>query len=289
MKRNIEEIFEKNIRIMDGIGKAIIYSREGRYENMLLEIGEISEDITYIADTIMKEREYFDLVSVDSVAEMLQGILEAKYNEDFVLLADLLELQMESFIYNVQNYIMNKEDLFMFQEEDYDRRLSLLKQRLKDSVQWEEELKEELNPSRLLKDGYRVEFTSCGLMTLAAKDGKGVAHYLHTNHKISQEAFLLARSWVQGDAKVYILYGLGLGYHVRELLKLKPNAVIEIFESDMNILKLCCAFSHIEDVLLNHNVSVVYDPDGQQYEQRKQHSNGSEKICIHYPSYCRSN
>ena len=127
MKESISAVFHKNIRIMDGIGKAILATREGDYESTVLSVGDISEDITFVCDTIMKNREYFQLVSVESIAEMLEGILKAIHDQEFILLADLLELQMESFIYNVQNFIMNKEDLFLYEESVYHKQIGLLK------------------------------------------------------------------------------------------------------------------------------------------------------------------
>jgi hypothetical protein len=272
---------------MEGIGKAILATREGDYEEAIISVGEVSEDITYIADSIMKNREYFELVSVDSVAEMLEGILDAKHKQDFVLLADLLELQMESFICNVQNFIMNKEDLFLYDEEFYKKQIQLLKNRLSNSKEFVKDYTEELNPATLLEQGYRVEFTSFGLMTLVATDKLNVARYLHTNHKISQEALLLARSWVDSRCSTYCIYGLGLGYHAQQLAKLVPNAKIILFEGDMNILKLCCAFSDIDDLLNNPNVSIYYDPNYEIWNQTTNNLPADTKACIHYPSYYR--
>ncbi len=274
---------------MDGIGKAILATREGDYESTVLSVGDISEDITFVCDTIMKNREYFQLVSVESIAEMLEGILKAKHDQDFILLADLLELQMESFIYNVQNFIMNKEDLFLYEESVYHKQIGLLKLKLSNTVDFTLDYTEELNPTTLLEQGYRVEFTSCGLMTLVATDDQNIARYLHTNHKISQEAFILARSWIANQVTTYCVYGMGLGYHVQQLAKLVPDARIEVYEADMNILKLSCAFSDIEDLLLNPNITFTYDPNYEAWKQRVESLPSDTKACVHYPSYRRGN
>lgn len=289
MKDSISAVFHKNIRIMDGIGKAILATREGDYETTVVSVAEVSEDITFVADNIMKNREYFELVSVESVAEMLEGILQAKHDQDFILLADLLELQMESFICNVQNFIMNKEDLFLYEESVYQKQIELLKSKMSNSVDFVLDYTDELNPTTLLEQGYRVEFTSCGLMTLVATDKQNIARYLHTNHKISQEAYILARSWIQSQATTYYVYGMGLGYHVQQLAKLVPNAKIEVFEADMNIMKLCCAFSDIQDLLTNPNITFIYDPKYEVWNQRMESLAHDTKACIHFPSYRRQN
>lgn len=289
MKDSVSVVFHKNIRIMDGIGRAILATREGDYETTVLSVGEISEDITFVAETIMKNREYFELVSVESIAEMLEGILQAKHNQDFILLADLLELQMESFICNVQNFIMNKEDLFFYEESVYQKQINLLKSKLSNSVEFALDYTEELNPTTLLEQGYRVEFTSCGLMTLVATDEQNIARYLHTNHKISQEAYILTRSWIQSQVTTYCVYGMGLGYHIQQLAKLVPDAKIEVYEADMSILKLCCAFSDIEELLMNPNITFIYDPKYEAWSHRVESLDSDTKACIHFPSYRRQN
>ncbi len=284
---NVSDIFDKNTRVLNGIGKAIIKTREGNYEDAIEEISKVSEDISYIADSIMRNREYFELVSVESIGEMLEGIIEAKQKQDYILLADLLELQMENFICSVQNYIMNKEELQTFEESKYQEQIVKLQKKVVNQDFFWKDFKEELNTSDLLEEGYRIEITSCGLMTLAAKDKNKIAHYLHTNHKISQEAFLLARTWSDPSITTYVIYGLGLGYHIIELIQLNQDASFEIYEGDMNILKLCCAFSNIEIILSNPNVKVIYDKDCSQFKKRIQLLQTHEKLCIHRPSYER--
>lgn len=273
---------------MDAIGKAIIYIRESNYEAAIQEIANVTDAISFVADAIMKDREYYDLVSVESICEMLQGILDAKQDQDYILVADLLELQMETFICSVQNYIMNKEDLPIFEQSTYYKQIQDLESKVVDCDIFEEESMEELSTTELLEKGYRIEFTSCGLMTLAAENQNGIAHYLHTNHKISQEAFLLARSWRESNIHTYVIYGLGLGYHIMELIKLDREAAFEIYEGDLNILKLCCAFSNIEEILSNSKVKIIFDPDFSQFEKRRKEVQAHEKVCIHYPSYERT-
>lgn len=287
MESGISSVFHKNIRILDWIDRAILYTREGNYMAAMEAVAEVTDDITAVADAIMKDHEYFSLVSVESIAEMLEGIVNAKQDQDYVLLADLLQLQLESFLCNVQNYIMEKEDLYLFEEAVYYHQLAILHDHLYDSSLFDQDFNEELNASKLLEEGYRIEFSSCGLMTLAAKDLSGTAHYLHTNHKISEEAFLLARSWKKENVNRYVVSGLGLGYHVLTLHELAPDALIEVYERDMNIIKLCCAFSKIEELLESGKVTVYYDKDGSGFAKRQTAIAADESVCIHYPSYLR--
>lgn len=286
MNDDISTIFEKNTRILNGIGKAIIYIREGNYEDAIEEISDVSEDISYIADSIIKNREYFEVESIESIEDMVYWMNEAQRTKDYIFLADFLELQ-ENFICSVQKYIMNKEELQYFEESRYQQQVVKLQKKIVNQDLFQHDFKEEFDKAGLIRDGYSIECSSCGLMTLSAKNRKGIAHYLHTNHKISQEAFLLARTWSNTNSSTYVIYGLGLGYHIIELMSLNPDARFEIYEGDMNILKLCCAFSNIERILNHPDVKIIYDTDCIEFNKRKKLLQTHEKLCIHRPSYER--
>jgi hypothetical protein len=139
------------------------------------------------------------------------------------------------------------------------------------------------SPFELAEQGYEVEFSSCGLMTLAMTDKLG-RYYLHSNGRISEEAFTLASSWYDEETTGYIVYGLGLGYHVRELMQLDNNISIEIYEADINILKLAAAYTRLANVINKPNIRLVYDPIHKHLLKRLTKLKQDEKFIIHYPS-----
>ena len=296
----VQKIFDQNIELLSQADKAIIYLREEDYETALSIVGEMADRINYIADVIIQNKSYFDLVSTESIMEMLSGILDAKKNRDYVLLADLFELQLVNFICSVQQLIMTKEDILAYNEIEYVRSISLMQQKIIESergLSCDEEskrreyehnltdmLEEELDPAHLLEQGYRVEFTTSGMMTLGAMDETGAKFYMHTNHKVWQEAFYLARKWYSKETKTYVIYGFGLGYHVAELIDLEQDATYEIYESDMNILKLSCAFSRVTALLEHPKIKLFYDPSFERLSKRLEELNKGEKVCVHYPS-----
>ena len=140
-----------------------------------------------------------------------------------------------------------------------------------------------LDPEELLEQGYRVEVTSCGLMTVAVATDRGSV-YLHSNNKVGLEAFFIARSFAKEDADTYLVKGFGMGYHVAELAKQKPEAKIEVYESNGQILKLACAFSPLKKILENEQISVCYDEDGAAWHNRVENLQENEAVCLHMPS-----
>ena len=299
MRENIRAIFEQNTELIRRTEIALQYYREQQYDKALGLTAQAIDQLRDISEAIFSDREYFAAVSDASVAEMLNGLLQTKKKKDYVLLADLFEMQLLTFLYGIQELILNKEDYMEYDDAAYAKRTGLMKEKLAESIRGGEPdadaeerfllnanalLDAPLEPEQLLNDGYRVEFTSSGRMTVAIRDREGRDLYLHSNGNVSKEAFLLAKHWTEKAAETYIIYGLGMGYHIEEMLHLSPDSEIEIYESDMNILKLSCAFSRIENLLQDVGVRLIYDPDGTRIQKRLKEKQRKEAVCVHYPS-----
>ena len=285
MTEQIKKIFRTNIELLDMVDKAIVYFREQKEEEALELMQPVSEKMRYVVEGIIGNKEYFELVSTDSLMEMLEGIVEASRQEDYVLLADLLELQLCTLLCNVQELIMKKEEYAFFSENMYREQCLAMTEKLSETGCEEAAslFETPLNPQELLEQGYRVEVTSCGLMTVAVATDRGSV-YLHSNHKIGLEAFLQARIYAREDAETYLVKGFGMGYHVAELAKQKPAAKIEVFESNGQILKLACAFSPLKNILGNDRIVLHYDADGSKWKERVENLKEKERICLHMPT-----
>lgn len=285
MKEQIKQLFQTNAELLEMVDKAILYFRRQQYPAALEFMPVVSEKMKNVIDCIIGEKEYFELVSTGSLLEMLEGIVEASRAEDYVLLADLLELQLCTLIYNVQELIIEKEDAALFSEEMYQKQSEWMIKKLESGGKGhpEELFSTPLNPQELLEQGYRVEVTSCGLMTVAVRTDRGSV-YLHSNHKVAIEAFLLAENFARQDAEIYLVKGFGLGYHVQELAELKPEANIVVYETDGQILKLACAFSPLKKLLFNENITLCYDQDGSAWRKRVENLTEKEAVCLHMPS-----
>lgn len=277
---NSKLIFQKNTELLGLLDKVIHYVREQNYDKALAIVADTIDKITFIVEAIIEDRQYFKLVSTESLLEMVTGIINAKKNKDYILLADLYEMKLLDFLNSIQAIIINQEEL-IYNEEKYEKTIRLLS---RENPNLYNSLMEAMNPDDLLAMGYRVEFSSCGLMTLGAEN-KGDSFYFHTNNRIINEAFLLANSWFKEDVNNYVIYGFGFGYHITELTKLARTAKIEIFESDCNVLQLACAFTDMEQILNNPNVTIIYDPEFNRLQVRLMSLTKEDAFEIHYPSY----
>lgn len=285
MTDNIQSIFNMNIKLIGLMHKAVIHFRRSEYDKALSIIADSMGNINIITDAIIKDREYFNLVSTDSVVEMLQGIVNSQKDKDYILLADLIELQIIMLLCNVQEMIINKEDFYIFSQEKYEKMIGIMLKKITNSADAFDKIIEGLDPELLLERGYRIEFTSCGQMTLAVTDTKGLSYYMHSNHIITGEAFSTAATWYEKGIKRYIILGFGLGYVINELLMLisDEDAEIIIYEHDINILKLSCGFSGIEDMYEDSRFRIIYDPE-LEHIRHDICNDKEEKVCIFYPS-----
>ena len=285
MTAQIKKLFQTNVELLGIVDKAVLYFREQEYPAALEYMPEVSEKMRDVIDGIIGDKEYFELVSTESLTEMLEGIVEATRCEDYVLLADLLELQLSTLLCNVQELIMKKEEYAFFSEAMYQEQSGAMIKKLVagGSMDAEQLFETPLDPEELVEQGYRVEVTSCGLMTVATRTDRGSV-YLHSNHKAITEAFLLARCFAKQEAETYLVKGFGLGYHVAELAKLKPEAKIAVFESDGQILKLACAFAPLKKLLANENITICYDKDGAAWHECVENLKETEAVCLHMPS-----
>lgn len=301
---NIREIFNQNIELLGYVDRAVILFREGRYDEALGMVAESGEGVSNLCETVLDNIDYFSGVDRSDICAMMSALIDAKKNKDYVLLADFFELQLSPFICSIQERIVDKEDFLAYDTSTYNKNIELLEQKLTDGmktvsdehpdtdedvrmrVNRNAELEAPLSPEYLLQNGYSVEFTSCGLMTLRAPLEDGESVYMHTNTNILRESFMLADRWREKGISTYIVYGFGLGYHIAELLELDKFARVTVYESDINVLKLFCAFADAR-ILTERRLTVIYDPDRTLIEQRLIRIRPDEKACVHYPSMRR--
>lgn len=280
MTESIRSIFDQNIGLLGDMDKAVTYFREQQYEKALRLVAGAIDKVRFVIEAIITDHDYFNLVTTEALLEMLSGILEAKKNKDFILLADLLELQLINFLVGVQELIISKEEI-NFNEENYNDNINSL---ITYGTDLSEELRNPVDTAELLERGYRVEFTSGGQMTLAAENN-GRTFYFHTNSRVSEEAFTLARRWFRPNTGTYVIFGFGMGYHISELLQIDPTARIEVYEADRNVLQLACAFADVKSLLACERVNLYYDPELLKLKERYLVLKEEEVFLLHYPSY----
>jgi hypothetical protein len=270
------QLFNNNINLIDIIDKIIYYFHTQNYDkalrNSTIFINKLDSNMLLIQQIAGQER-------LEILTGMLTDLFAAQNNKDYVLQADLYELQVRRYFRELQQDIVASEG-FIPDENIYINNQNKLNQT--DPALYEL-ISSGVSHMNIEEQGYEVEFTSSGAMTVAILDKQG-RYYMHSNSSASKEGFTLAKSWYKEDITEYIVYGYGLGYHIKELIDIDSSISIEIYEADINMLKLAAAYSNLADVISKPTINLIFDPDHSQLLKKLTQLNDDMKFVIHYPS-----
>ena len=243
-----EQIIEPQSRLVCDINQTLYWMRRQEYLYAMRKYREIiycfDKLLPFYQQWDMRIRDYNDAFDISHLLEILSNLMEVQEREDYILLADYLEFQLLPCLLQIQ--------------EGY-------------GAAFEKEL---------IYGNYKIELTSSGAFTVAAKNNEHWK-YLHTNGDPYAEARNLAVSWFDGEHFDYIVYGMGLGYHVKALLDLDENITVTVFDTDQEIVFLANKYG-ILDIENNSRLEIVVDPDFRRLSMLANEE--KRQVVIHYPS-----
>lgn len=291
MEHRISVIFHKDIELIHTASRSIFYFRRQDYKKALETILETIDLITVVVEQIIEAKDYFRQDICKEVCDLLTEILNAKKNLDYVLLADLQQLHLIPLILQIQEIICEREDGISYTKERYDSNVRTLYGNMAESQAEQESILDysnrlaiPLRTKELIDEGYRIELTPSGVMT-AAVVNEQTTFYLHSKQAPLYEAFLLADAWYEEQIDSYLVYGLGMGYHIQELCRMAgKTANICVYESDIQMIKLSCAFTSYLWMKEFPSLRIIYDPQ-LNYMKAAVKEKKNSKLCIHYPSF----
>lgn len=250
------EIVQENIVLLHFLTEALYHLRRQEYLYAMRKTMGVINHFQTLIPLYLQQKDninracQMDGVMIDelSLLGILQELLETQQSQDYVYLADLLELRIMPSIISMQ--------------EAYAR---------------------VIKPPELPWAGYRLEYTSSGEYTLAMEGG-GEWKYLHTNGKPYEEGRILADSWFDGEHYDYTVYGLGLGYHISALLQVDEAIRVRVLESDPHILELARVYGTIHRWEDSGRLEIILDSDFHVLLHVAENLREEERFVIHYPS-----
>lgn len=179
---------------------------------------------------------------------VLQEILDAQQRRDYVWLADLFALKLLPAIRSIQ-----------------------------------ESYAEICNMPGTGMEGYRVELTSSGAYTVAVSRGQSW-QYLHSNDNPYEEGRILAESWFDGEHYDYMVYGMGLGYHIQALLAINDTVRVTVLEADEKIISLAEQYGVVDILKKSGRVRILAVTEYAELLQAVSGMPKTQRLVIHYPS-----
>lgn len=201
----------------------------------------------------------------ESIISMEIGdLLGAMEQKDYVLMSDILKLQIKPFLESLIGPLGN-----LIRDDKRCGRADIDEQFLLNLDGYEYEDNGKI---------YRLEQTNSGQLTLAIcdKDGK---YYMHGNENPHTTAQMMINQYYDVNAGKYIVFGLGLGYHVWALCEACHGLVpIEVYESDEVIIELFRRTLNLD--YYKSCLEIIYDPSLEKFSEAA----NSGTMIIHYPS-----
>ena len=115
---------------------------------------------------------------------------------------------------------------------------------------------------------FNITTSRSGSATLSRVSLDGTKRFLHSNYDPTQEAAQFIDTVYSDESTNYILFGLGLGYHLNDLHKrISTQDRIIIFEKNPTLVRLALSQNNFSEVLSNPKVSIYIDTDPGNIEQ----------------------
>lgn len=256
MTEGIKEIYEKNIGLIKQTEWMLRYFRIQNLDAAFRKSVFVLNTLMEMLPKYIQEENYFNEDKIrytqESLVNICQLLLEAQEGKDYILLADYYELYLLPLLYDLQEKIGISENGVPvdFEAEKY--------------------------------SGFQVEYTGCGAVTLRQM-GENKTRYLHSNKSPYKEAMELALSWYSEEKEEYIIYGLGLGYHIQALSELDSSISISVYESNEKVVELFRKFGTVS-IESNPNIQIYYDKDLEMLIKKINIMREGAELVVHEPS-----
>ena len=273
----IAKVYYRNQKMIELSGRLIQNAQRQNYYNVAQNQKEMIQCFSEWLENLPAEQEYFsekmDSLQEDVFVKFLQTLLDAQEQKDYILYADMLEMQLLPFLKDLQEIILEREGMFISDEKVEKTDLFLQRfRKLYDTLQKIPEPDAE---------EYQIVPAQSGKPSFCIKMEHG-NYYLHSNVDPVVEAEQVVQEYFECDCEHYIVYGLGLGYHIAALnRRCMQSARIDVYESDLNVIKMASIYGLPEE-MLTENVHIYHDIDCSEIAHAMQED--SSVLFLHYPS-----
>jgi hypothetical protein len=273
----MKKIYNNNKFIITTIKSSVLGFRRQNFDFGLRQFTNIVQLLSENISEIIKDKSLNDEIltaDIEMIISILNDITSVQNNRDYILLADLLELQLLPLVISWQEFIQAKEDIIAY-EDQYEQNLLYVEN-------YDKNLADMIRSNPEIEAGYEVEPTTNGSVTIkVTRDNQ--EFYLISNHDPQNAAQIFADTYYTPQISHYVIYGMELLNHAFALLVYKDAEYVEVYESDLNIIKLACRYGYLS-FLSTGRLRIIYDPDYTQFVKVSQENTENKVIAIHHPS-----
>ncbi|RGR66470.1 motility associated factor glycosyltransferase family protein [Roseburia inulinivorans] len=265
----MQEIFETTKITLNLVNEIIYYTRI-QYCNY---VSARIRRLTGYLDNIIKEISAYEEYSVllQEVWTSLNAILQAQENRDSVLLADILESDLTPQLEQIQQINMQKIVI------DY-------------KTYWEKNGRAlKIKNSALYNVIKEVKENNSEISIVPALNGQPTMKYvaeqkeltMHSMLNPEKEAEVFSRAYYNELVLTYYIWGMGMGYHVKALLKQSKQIKVVVLEPKLSILKCALEYLDFSTELEEGQLQILY---GRQLLKELTSMSKEDQLLIHQPS-----
>jgi hypothetical protein len=131
---------------------------------------------------------------------------------------------------------------------------------------------------------WEIVCTRSGFPTLIYKE-EGSDYLLHSKYDPIKEAKNFIKNNLEESANGYIVYGFGLGYHIKELLENTTAKELVIFETRPAVFYFALKYMDLTGILDNKNAKIYLEEDVASFAREFNRIGGKDyQLLIHAPS-----
>ncbi len=112
----------------------------------------------------------------------------------------------------------------------------------------------------LKKEKYEIIKTKTNQFTLKINQNNK-SYFLHSKYNPNREAENIAEENYDESVKNYIIFGLGFGYHVEQLMSMVPKSHFYIIETNKEVFKLALEYVNLSNIISNDRVHLYVTDD----------------------------
>lgn len=267
-------INQQSISLSTSIGEA--FRRQSFFKGTS-SFTRLLKNLNIVADYIFSHDEYSEFV--EEMQLILPALLDTQSNQDYILQADILEGDLLPLLQKIQIKFQECDkvqipDFFDVNMDILEKYVPEFSKRFKSDIN----RKNEINISQ-----FKPVLAVNGQPTLQAMV-RGYVFYMHSSINPEHEAKLLIDSIAEADN--YAVLGMGLGYPVKELLSRYPEAIVTVYESNCDIIKLALSYIDWTNYIEMGRLRFVYDHDMKNVITKlsTDSSTGEMELLVHYPT-----
>ena len=254
-------------QIVNNFRKQSFFTGSCIMRNLISALDVLTEKLEILHET--------DFISI------LQAILQAQENRDYILLSDILECDLLPCLQNIQIKMQGEETQ---KAPDYwEKNMTELQEHAENEYQ---ELYKTLSSASISSsDRYKQMFAINGQPTVKVKcQNKEIL--IHSSVNPEYQSQVWAEDVLKEIGREYVIYGMGLGYHIQALLKADDVCKVIVLENSIELLTE--AFRDLDWVnyIKQKRVRIFYNSNAIKLMEKFSAWISGREFYIYYPSLC---